>query len=177
MKNLILQLNKANYSVDALIPNIGWAHLNYSYFPKTNNYNSLYIYNNTNSYDTFSVRDENNEIYFFSKYENILYNRQNAPYWAKLYGESNSRPDINTQKIPTGYMFFDTDLNMPVFNCGSKYVTALGYDCSKLNKGTSEERPSLNSSESGFDFYDTTLKKKILWNGTAWVNMDGTALA
>lgn len=29
----------------------------------------------------------------------------------------------------------------------------------------------------GFDVYDTTLKKKILWNGTAWVNLDGTSLA
>ena len=25
--------------------------------------------------------------------------------------------------------------------------------------------------------YDSTLKKGKLWNGTAWVNLDGTALA
>lgn len=176
MKNIIFDINEDNYYINALIPGKGWGYLNYTYLPRTSIYNNLYTYTNKKVYDTFSVRDENNEIYFFSKSENILYNRQNAPYWAKLYGDSNSRPDINSQKIPKGYMFFDTDLNMPVFNCGSKYVTALGYDCSKLNKGTSEERPSLNSSESGFDFYDTTLKKKILWNGTTWVNIDGTKL-
>ena len=29
----------------------------------------------------------------------------------------------------------------------------------------------------GAIIYDSTLKKCILWNGTAWVNLDGTALA
>lgn len=28
----------------------------------------------------------------------------------------------------------------------------------------------------GFEYYDTTLKKKVLWNGTDWVNVDGTPL-
>lgn len=42
--------------------------------------------------------------------------------------------------------------------------------------GTTEERPDLNSTNEGFTFYDSTLKKMILWNGTTWVNMDGTEL-
>lgn len=42
-------------------------------------------------------------------------------------------------------------------------------------KGETSARPS--SVEEGFEYYDTTLKKKILWNGTAWVNMDGTQLS
>jgi len=29
----------------------------------------------------------------------------------------------------------------------------------------------------GAVIYDSTLKKCILWNGTAWVNLDGTALS
>jgi hypothetical protein len=41
--------------------------------------------------------------------------------------------------------------------------------------GTTENRPS-NPLYEGYEYYDTTLKKKILWNGTAWVNMDGTEL-
>lgn len=45
-----------------------------------------------------------------------------------------------------------------------------------LRKGTSSERPTLTSTNAGFVYYDTTLKKKILWNGTAWVNMDGINL-
>ena len=43
--------------------------------------------------------------------------------------------------------------------------------------GTSSERPNLTNLDEGFEYYDTTLKKKILWNGTAWVNIEGTELA
>lgn len=45
--------------------------------------------------------------------------------------------------------------------------------CDKII-GNSTERPSKVSE--GYEYYDNTLKKKILWNGTAWVNMDGTEL-
>lgn len=41
--------------------------------------------------------------------------------------------------------------------------------------GNSTERPS--NVKEGYEYYDTALKKKILWNGTSWVNMDGTALS
>lgn len=44
------------------------------------------------------------------------------------------------------------------------------------SKGTTEQRPTLISIDEGFEYYDTTLKKKVLWNGTAWLNMDGTSL-
>ena len=39
------------------------------------------------------------------------------------------------------------------------------------------KRPSLKSNDEGFEYYDSTLKKKILWNGNAWVNLDGTELS
>ena len=45
------------------------------------------------------------------------------------------------------------------------------------SKGTTSERPSSGDISDGFSYYDITLKKAILWNGTTWVNMDGTALA
>lgn len=38
------------------------------------------------------------------------------------------------------------------------------------------ERPSLLESYAGSVIYDSTLGKLILWNGTAWVNLDGTSL-
>ena len=41
---------------------------------------------------------------------------------------------------------------------------------------TTKDNLSLTKADDGFTIYDTALKKKILWNGTAWVNMDGTAL-
>lgn len=40
---------------------------------------------------------------------------------------------------------------------------------------SSDNRPQ--SVSEGYECYDSTLKKKILWNGTAWVNMDGTQLS
>lgn len=43
-------------------------------------------------------------------------------------------------------------------------------------KGTTGQRPKLLDSDSGLTYYDSDLGKMILWNGTAWVNMDGTAL-
>ena len=44
-------------------------------------------------------------------------------------------------------------------------------------KGDTNCRPILSANDEGYEYYDTTLKKKILWNGTAWVNLDGTELA
>lgn len=46
-----------------------------------------------------------------------------------------------------------------------------------IQRGDTASRPALISADAGFQYYDSTLKKSILWNGTAWVNMDGTALA
>ena len=43
-----------------------------------------------------------------------------------------------------------------------------------LNIGKTEHRPSDRGI--GTQFYDTTLKKYIVWNGTEWTNMDGTTL-
>lgn len=43
-------------------------------------------------------------------------------------------------------------------------------------KGDTKSRPVLSADDEGYEYYDTILKKKILWNGTAWVNIDGTQL-
>lgn len=45
------------------------------------------------------------------------------------------------------------------------------------HRGTTANRPSLNSGDSGFTYFDTDFGKMIVWNGTAWVNMDGSALS
>ena len=44
------------------------------------------------------------------------------------------------------------------------------------NFGSTAKRPSLTINEEGFEYYDSTLKKKILWNGIKWTNIDGTSL-
>lgn len=45
-----------------------------------------------------------------------------------------------------------------------------------LQKGGTKNRPILETGETGFLFFDTTLKKYIVWNGTEWTNMDGSSL-
>ena len=48
----------------------------------------------------------------------------------------------------------------------------------RLGLYTAGTRPSLGNTiyERGIIIYDDTLKKCLLWNGTQWVNLDGTAL-
>lgn len=47
----------------------------------------------------------------------------------------------------------------------------------RRKSGTTAQRPTLAAGDAGFVYYDTTLTKAIIWNGSAWVNMDGTALS
>lgn len=42
--------------------------------------------------------------------------------------------------------------------------------------GTTAERPSLRTQDKGFIYFDTDKGKSIVWNGSTWVNMDGTAI-
>lgn len=42
-----------------------------------------------------------------------------------------------------------------------------------LQRGTTEKRPTLNSSYAGFSYFDTTLYKSIVWNGWKWIDKDG----
>lgn len=87
---------------------------------------------------------------------------------------------VSSDSLPTlynvkGKAFYCTDLNKPLWFNGSQYLDALG-NVAKITKGNTSQRPSLNKENEGFEYYDTSLKKKILWNGTAWVNLDGSSL-
>ena len=74
-----------------------------------------------------------------------------------------------------GSMYTDKDNRVPYIFLGEK--KRILYTDNYNNKGTSANRPQLVSKNEGFEYYDTTLKKKILWNGTDWVNMDGSQLS
>ena len=50
------------------------------------------------------------------------------------------------------------------------------YDILKSFKGNESNKPTLTLEQEGALMYDITSKKYIMWNGTAWVNLDGTAL-
>lgn len=81
--------------------------------------------------------------------------------------------------------FLDTENNWRIyqfrgsllqFNNETLWVELIGNNIEIKRKGTSEERPTLSNSNEGFEYYDSTLKKKILWNGIEWTNVNGTAL-
>lgn len=60
-----------------------------------------------------------------------------------------------------------------------QYPTGACYDLDgTIASGSRDDRLDLNldASNAGFEYYDTTLKKYTLWNGTAWTNLDGTSL-
>lgn len=60
--------------------------------------------------------------------------------------------------------------------CDIPVISApLIYDYTAYTRGTTDSRPTLGGSFV-CQYYDTTLKKYILWNGTSWVNIDGTPL-
>ena len=84
------------------------------------------------------------------------------------------------QALPTNVPFFDESINKniwcKVINNKIAWVDSSEYDVDLLKIGDSANRPILNNSHTGFQYYDTTLKKYIVWNGTEWTNMDGSSL-
>lgn len=79
-------------------------------------------------------------------------------------------------KLKTGFAPSYKDEINPLFFLNGQVVDAQGFP-KYLIRGITYNRPTLTENHAGAEYYDTTLKKKILWNGTAWVNLDGTELA
>ncbi len=81
------------------------------------------------------------------------------------------------ESLPVGYLAINTDSNMPIIYIGdNNWLSVNGFSPEYSQKGSSDNKPQLSEHEEGFEYYDTTIKKKILWNGTSWVNLDGTEL-
>lgn len=93
-------------------------------------------------------------------------------YFIQSLGEGNINftisDNVNNGKAVLLRDIENTDTSLELFN-------NVGFSDIKLS-GTTNSRPTLPSTFSGFMFYDTTLLKSIIWNGTEWVNVDGTSL-
>lgn len=59
---------------------------------------------------------------------------------------------------------------------GTSFIDPFGFKSCR-RRGNTTDRPTLGANDGGITYWDTTIAKLILWNGTAWVNMDGTVLA
>lgn len=107
--------------------------------------------------------DDNNSIKIVN--DNILIENQDAG--VILRGVDGFQLTINEE----GVLFTSGIVDMlQVFNNRTLFKVPV-----ILPHYTTALRPS--SADEGAVIYDSTLKKCILYNGTAWVNLDGTALA
>lgn len=89
------------------------------------------------------------------------------------YGDTSQRPDITNA---TNLYYYDNSIKKLLYGHKGIWRDALGNNPDLATKGITNNRPTLSNKDEGFEYYDTTLKKKILWNGTVWVNLDGTEL-
>lgn len=89
------------------------------------------------------------------------------------YIDNDSIPEIFDSKVLN--FAYNKTYSLPMWWNGLKWVDSQN-NTPNLKSGATENRPTLNSSDKGFEYYDTTLNKKILWNGTTWVNLDGSSL-
>lgn len=72
-----------------------------------------------------------------------------------------------------GIMIYVFEEKKPYIWVGNDW-SPITKDSLYINIGNTSNRP--NNASIGFQYYDTTLKKYIVWNGTEWTNLDGTAL-
>lgn len=98
---------------------------------------------------------------------------------------------VNVSNLRTELDGLDGRLNtLEEYDIDTRVTTLEGYDADdRLTaledesatmlgsaKGATLDRPTLLASDDGFIYYDRDLLKIILWNGTTWVNVDGTTL-
>ena len=91
----------------------------------------------------------------------------------RMYDLDNGTENIKVKSIET--INIDS-IGHYVSDAGFVFTRNASFENStfSLPNTTTEARPTGVES---MIFYDSTLKKCILYNGTAWVNLDGTALS
>lgn len=161
---------------------------NKGHFFRTGN-NSILISDNNFAFNTIGVGSSESvgnlqQGLFEGKlyYNNSLkrYSTWNGTNWVSPDGSSLSKSGTTAQRpttnITNGFVYYDTTLNKPIWWNGTKWVDNMGFTAG-LTRGTTAQRPTLDSTDYGYIYYDGQLGKYIVWKGTVWANMDGTALA
>lgn len=95
-----------------------------------------------------------------------------------LVQEVKSLADTSTfTNADRGRVLYDNEMNASLIMWdGKSFVDSEGYSASYRKKGTSYIRPSVSLTEGGFTYYDTSLQKRIVWDGTQWLNPDGSTV-
>ena len=119
----------------------------------------------TNLSDTTKINKGEDIKYYGGKFTDICGIDIN-----KRFGDINNVP-VNVRK---GQMYYLND-NKPIFYNGTNWLDSNGNPATVQTEGSTNDRPS--NVKLGFIYKDTTLNKLIIWEGTKWVNLDGTELA
>ena len=72
-----------------------------------------------------------------------------------------------------GYKFISINSELI---CNSGYSKYGDTNPSNLDKGSTSSRPTLTSDDIGYQYFDTTLKKPLFWDGTNWVDATGVTV-
>ena len=101
---------------------------------------------------------------------------------ANRRGSTAQRPTTGLTEYDYGFLYYNTEVQKynvlnTIVNGTYNWHRIQSYPADWKTYGTTAERPTPTIAWIGYVYFDTTLGKMIVWNGTAWVNMDGTALA
>jgi len=121
-----------------------------------------------------------NERVLTSLLSGVLYDFKG---WRNLgiRGNTSAMNSLGVTGGDEGYLFYNTDIKMwcQLYIDRSGGGVKLCWQVLGSGRGETAKRPTVLTKVFGvgFTYYDTDLSKPIVWNGTTWVNMDGTALA
>lgn len=120
--------------------------------------------------------NETSRVYSSSNYLILENNYPVDTRSGQWFGSSTANSYKNPFRIGNIWLFRD-GYNLRAFfgdnpPSSSSDGIVLGMNLNYYHFGTTEDRPTLTSSDKGFEYYDTTLNKPIYWNGTEWVTWD-----
>lgn len=138
--------------------------------------------------DWDSSEDNSNNYYTSSNlFSNTSFRNNTYPRLIKNYGGTSERNTLlsNSQSFASkvrGIQYFDTTLKKPLFLTSTQtngtngwyWVDANGNNPDIPTKGTTEQRPTTGIAE-GFEYYNTTVHKKQIYNGSTWLDVEDIA--
>lgn len=149
-------------------------------------------YNLDVSHNTMYIRNvpTNGTTYYFYSNSDASTTGDNTSNVLTIIGNKIIFDSENTNTFT--FTFFNTDhlvydakvlanhipSNGIAFNNRSRMINVIeiGNSFNRSIKGTTVGRPSLLSSDFGYLYMDSDLGKYILWNGSSWVNVNGSVL-
>lgn len=137
----------------------------YEIFLRGENAPIIDIFNQTPlvTVDALSLNDILADIYYM-EYDNVFY----------LYLKADGGSYFIEILDCIGYIYPDMALNPPINVSDFSSLTRLGNSILTKGKTAHKVSPFDNIHYKGFEYFDTTLGKPILWNGSAWVDATGT---